>query len=181
MISDSKYTYYIFYINKKYRNEITTPPDEPKDGIYAYSDDEEIADLFMSIRDMNKFTMKKKKLTTSEINQLSNNHMHGYLQEVSIKTQMDGKLSDYNIALTMLEMIMIGQEGTTMSTNIFQYMRIPPFIFSDKYLKSLTTFKYSNMYIHYLFGDKIKTPVSPFHQDIDELAIFVKLFGHMLS
>jgi hypothetical protein len=181
MIDEPKYTYYIFYINKKYRNEITTPPDEPNDGIYAYADDKEIANLFMSIRDMNKFIMKKKKLTTSEINRLSSDHMHGYLQNMTIKTQINGKISNYSIALTMLEMIVIGQEATSISANIFQYMTIPPFIFSDKYMKILTLFKYSNMYIHYLFGDKVNTPLSPFHQNIDELAIFIKLYGNMLA
>ena len=181
MIDEPKYTYYIFYINKKYRNEIVIPPDEPDDGVYAYADDKDIANLFMSIRDMNKFIMKKKKLTTSEINRLSSDHMHGYLQTITIKTQIDGKVSDYTIALTMLELIMIGQESTSLSTNIFQYMTISPFIFADKYMKSLTLFRYSNMYIHYLFGNKINAPLPQFYQNIDELAIFIKLYGNMLA
>lgn len=184
-MKNEEFIYYIFYIKSKYFNLIPLSSNELSDKIYAYTDDEEVAKLFLSTRNKKIFKLKKEKLSRNEINLLCSRHPNSYILIKDIKTHINTKISHYILALTKTEMIMSQHECDSLLIKLLSHSNFSPNILKKKYKKALCILKYDDSHNYYINGEdggynyigyntitEIGTP--------DFLTNFIKLYGNLL-
>ena len=137
-MSTSEYKYWLYY----FRNE--TIDDY---YLYAYTDDKEIHELFESQRDMDKFYVKKTKLSRDEATSLSETHRNNFLTKVKYRTTSCDKERYCELAITLDEKLStVNYVYQQVYVDILTKAIIDPEIFQEKYLNILHKFGYSYAY-----------------------------------
>ena len=138
------YKYWFFYIKPDYLHLVST---ESEDSLlYAYTDNKEYAESFKAQRDMNKFFMKKEKITKEEVNYLANNFMREYLIQKEVNTKLKSigsKIIKYNLILTKAEESCIqASVYKILMVDIYTCTWTNPYIFDIEYLSGLKNIGY---------------------------------------
>lgn len=175
-----KYKYWIFYLKNDIYDEYT---------IYAYTDDEKIANQFIRERNMKLFKVKKQDLTRDEVHSLSLEYGELYLELFNGETKsfVDGKMKtmDFDLVVTKQESVtMTNTSYDIMYAKIWTHTTYNPEIFTEKIRRSLTTLLYTsgydamysytkdnNLFKVYLYDD-----IKP-----DYLGAFIHYFGKTLK
>lgn len=186
IMTNNTYKYWFFYIKPDYLDMVTT---ESSDSLlYAYTDNEEYANLFMTQRDMNKFFIKKRKIEKDEVNYLANEFTREYLIKKDIKTKSSGigsKIIDYSLIITRTEdcLIQSNAHKIIMVDLWITCTSFNPYSLSSKYIKLLNEigfidrFNIMNNTKHARNNiDKMGDNIHP-----DYLSTFIRYFGFLLS
>lgn len=152
------YTYWIIY--SKETGEI-----------YGWTDTKEYAKRFMKERDKHKFLCNKMELSKEDIRHLDNNN----LEKVWLKTFIGRSEGAVELVLTNWERITLVQQTSVMCT--YKYITSTwhtPYLFNRKVFKAFET-------LGYVIGNRyIETGEDEAGREIDELGVFLKLYGHTM-
>ena len=148
------------------------------DELYAYTDVKEIAKLFKSQRNKNLFHCKKKEITKQEVRKLAEDENDKILSQCQLKYGDSGKIGNIDMVLTKTEKFTIIRESADLiSSSIYKYTWINPFIFNDEIFESLEVLDYVNC--NKLINSGNVNYLDIF-SDADELGIFLRNFGNTL-
>lgn len=185
MYNDKKYKYWFFYIKPEYLHLVCT--EESDSLLYAYTDNKEYAEIFKSQRDMNKFFIKKEKISKEEVNYLANNFMREYLIKKEINTKLKGigsKIIKYDLILTKAEESCIQASACKiLMVDIYTRAWTNPYIFDNEYLSILENIGYVdrfNMMSTWKF--KNNKDINRIGENIqpDLLSTFIREYGFLL-
>ena len=167
--------------------------------LYAFTEDKNMAKRFMNQRKESMFICKKKELTKNELNELKLKHGSSLLlRERGFKTEIDGIKSVTMIIVTEEEDMKVHLYGDDILAKELSKKIDPVSItFNGKLLKALDECMYfyfmkSIFHENYVYQESIMDFLAGIDQDepieyilykyhIDELALFIKLFGYMMK
>lgn len=171
-----KHTVWIFYLITEHEVYGTDPKD-----IYAYTTDMNLAACFAKQRDMDKFYMKKVKISNEDINKLYKEYMDENLVEIKSTTRKGNKMksTNCNVVLTRRESVAC-MNCASLYTNEYLYRNlvVNPMVFRKKYQRALMTVRYLPLYEHlkgvYIIHDDVYKNMHP-----DMLNIVLDNFGEL--
>lgn len=151
MKKDKKKFWFFYIIDKQIADEHQVFVND----IYAYTDDPELAENFISTRNMSIFYMKTKKLTDSDMKELFRHYMIFEL-ELFEGTTRNKKyhVKKFSIALTRRErQIVQAKSSVILHENVYHFVwnNIAPF--KNKYIKALKTILYLDLRKYISDGD----------------------------
>lgn len=180
-MNEKKYKYWFFYIKPEFIDDVVLP--QLGDTLYAYTDNKDYAEKFMNTRDMNKFVLKKSKISKGLVNYYADNIHSGYLSEESLPTKPDGRI--VNIVMTSMERSNL--KNTINSVMLYKLWRkaiINPESFINKYKNALKYMGFDIGY-DYMSGDSNGTELLPnlcsFPINGDYLSAFIHLNSKILK
>ena len=168
-MKNKKYKYFIYYLEK---------------DIYAYTDEKSKADNFEKFRDLHLFKKERREISKEEVNILAKNYKLQRLTDYDFLDK-DGK-NNIVLSITEMEKIeVINHSVNIREKTIYSYCWSPHTIFKKDIKKALVNLKY------HIFHDTISAssplklidmfPNIEKEATIDELNVFVKLFGKYLK
>ena len=172
-MNERTYKYWFFYIKPEFVDDVVSF--QYSTNLYAYTDSKLYAESFMNMRNMDKFVLKKRKITRGDVNYFATNFPDGYLSEEKLPTRPKGKV---------INVVMTKSERTDLENNInhimycklWKYTVVNPNIFKKKYKKSLNIFGYSLGY-EMISKNNIQTDLSDIFSviNVDYLGAFIHL------
>ena len=125
-----------------------------KFDIYAYTSSKKMFLLFKNSRNMDKFYVKKEKLTKQELNDLYYNHMNSQLVMFNVFFKDDNyHIHNVDMVVTQKEkQDALGRISTIIHSEIFKYVWINDYPFKEKYQKALRTLLYTGFYNYITTG-----------------------------
>lgn len=140
---EKTYQYWFFYIKPEFKDFVCTESDDSL--LYAYTDKKEYAKIFESMRDMEKFFKKKRKISRDEVGYLADTYNKEFLIYKSFETKKEnGGIQNCNLLLTKMEYFIIDRDYTEVCMNrLWLYTWINPKIFKDEYKKALEEIGYT--------------------------------------
>lgn len=167
----TEYKYWFYYINDN----------DNYYSLYAYTDNKDLVESFEMFRDMNKFKIKKSKISKEEVNYLAREEMGKYLKFSTLEvydkeTKCFGSMQT---ALTMNEETTIHNLINNINCGMLcRYCWIDPLIFNDDLLYNLYILRYTD-YNEYISSKKDNKNLPSIRAD--ELSIFIRYFGKTLK
>ena len=176
---NKEYTYHIFYINPKYKDDLEwiefindILDNEDIDlGIYAYTDNNEIAKMFQSTRNMKRFIHTKQKLSRQEVHDLAEYHPRGYLEKKKLSTILKKGKGEIELVLTKRESAYCFNEMEWKRSTMLYKTFLPPLkIFREDIINDLIKLGYLDI-LRFQDGKDMK------HNFLeDSLSVFMNRF-----
>jgi hypothetical protein len=176
---------------------------EDKYPLYAFTNDKEIRDEFISVRNRERFIEIKSKMERSEYRDFANSNNHQLLKKYKFSHLKEYKdhggpeIEDIEIVSTWSEKEFIeafadaglanDNEGITSETSGDEKYRFFPFMLKEKYVEALSTIEYLNHWKLYGKPEYYYELLTDNEQELmdysypstsyDELNLFILLFG----
>lgn len=137
-----KKKYWIFYIMKDCESM-----DVEKYGIYAFTDNSELAYQFINTRNMNLFYVKTIKLDNKEWNELLKHNLHAELSMLEGTTKNKNyKVVPFCVPVTKREKMFCNNDETIyIHEYLYRFLWESIIPYKDKYINALDTLLYSDL------------------------------------
>ena len=177
-----KYNYWVIYILPEYIEDVNSFSPYENDFIYAYTDEKELLNNFISLHDMSKFIVKKYKLEKNECSILNIKYQNRYMRMIDVNTNDKGKPTPIKIAMTIDEKNLLDNTKFSFMYKIQQIWDLMTFglknptlnIFNTKYKKLLKKFRLDL----FVVNTNISTDID---LAFNEFAIYYALFNKFLK
>ena len=177
-----KYNYWVIYVLPEYIEYVNSFSPYNNDYIYAYTDEKELLDNFISLHDMKKFMIKKYKLEKTDCSILNKKYQNRYMRMVDVITNDNGKATTIKIAMSIEEKNLLDNTRFSFMYKIQQIWDLMTFglkeptlnLFNKKYKKLLRKFKLDLFVVNINLSEDMDFA-------FNEFAIYYSLFNKLLK
>ena len=181
------YDYWVFYLLPQYYEEFRDElPILINDDtyVYAYTDNNDYANMFERAHDMQYFRRKKFKMTSNQVHDLTLSERNKYMKLQSLSTKYSDGIKNVDMIITLEELYAMEEMSRDKVMKLSLKMNLEdPWIFSESLKQALYNMKYFNFWRYQLGVISGGVPFDPhtFMVDIDELSVYIDLFGLLLK